>query len=678
MEATILRNRRKTIESQLQWFCDKALSSDVRTLREFAEQEIVVPTGPFEGQRYRAHRQPSAVHFFAATENPQYNRFFGVGPTQSGKSLSFFVIPVLYHIFEMAETTIIGVPTEDMAVVKWKKDIRPIIESTRFAKYLPTEGRGSKGGFSFHIEFGNGADVLFLTGGGGDKARAGYTSRVECITEVDHFDVVGGTSRETNKFKQLEGRLRAFRNKLVYAECTASIPNGIIWQEFLWGTRSQIALKCPHCEQWTVPLEVEEREGQVIGFRDLFRESLIGWREAETELEAYKKTKFSCPQCAALWNEFERTNANSQSLLLHRGQEVVGNDEVVGPKPETQTFSIRWNAVNNQFADPREIGKEEWLGEKSESDEEETALSQFTWALPYIASQEDLETNLTVTYVRSHQGPHDEYIIPDDTVYRITGMDIGKRAGHYVCLAVTADATVYVTRYGVAEMYSDEMGVRRGVLKGLRDFWEWHYKKFKPDHMWIDSRGTDKKDNWQDSVFQFCRETAPITKPCQGEGMENRVKRVYAAPKGVTKSVIFLGKEYHIEKREAKGVFLVVIGSDYWKEQIVQRFSMQVGSPTSVNLYKAERKTHHQSFAKHVLAERREKVFVAGKGYQVKFIQVNPNNHYLDALMLGLGATDFAFRKPAVPKLHEGPLEVETAIKINPPVSTYPVVRAEI
>lgn len=46
--------------------------------------------------------------------------------------------------------------------------------------------------------------------GGGDKSRAGFTSRVVVITEVDGMDQPGASSRESDKVTQLEARTRAY------------------------------------------------------------------------------------------------------------------------------------------------------------------------------------------------------------------------------------------------------------------------------------------------------------------------------------------------------------------------------------------------------------------------------------------------------------------------------------
>ena len=80
-----------------------------------------------------------------------------------------------------------------------------------------------------------------MSGGGSDKSRAGFTSRVVVLTETDGMDQAGATSRESDKVTQLEARTRAYGNrKRIYMECTVSTEGGRIWQEYLHGRQSKV------------------------------------------------------------------------------------------------------------------------------------------------------------------------------------------------------------------------------------------------------------------------------------------------------------------------------------------------------------------------------------------------------------------------------------------------------
>ena len=92
--------------TDLTWFLRQAKSRRLRTMREFAEQEIVIPDGPYTGRRFRCSRQPYTRLWFYAVDSGRWTRCVATGPTQSGKTLSAFVIPTLYHLFEIGETQI--------------------------------------------------------------------------------------------------------------------------------------------------------------------------------------------------------------------------------------------------------------------------------------------------------------------------------------------------------------------------------------------------------------------------------------------------------------------------------------------------------------------------------------------------------------------------------------------
>ena len=95
---------------ELSWLLSNFRSQRLRTMREFAESEIVLPDGPFEGLKYKAHRQPYSGLWLDEVEKGIYRRVVSLGPTQSGKTFTCFIIPIMYHLFEVKETVIVGVP----------------------------------------------------------------------------------------------------------------------------------------------------------------------------------------------------------------------------------------------------------------------------------------------------------------------------------------------------------------------------------------------------------------------------------------------------------------------------------------------------------------------------------------------------------------------------------------
>src|SRR5437660_337717 len=91
-----------------------ARTPKVRPMQQFAEEEIIVPEGPRANLRFRASVQPFAENWFAAVDSHQRNLHAAVGPTQTGKTLLCVIIPMMFHLFELKETVICGLPSMKM------------------------------------------------------------------------------------------------------------------------------------------------------------------------------------------------------------------------------------------------------------------------------------------------------------------------------------------------------------------------------------------------------------------------------------------------------------------------------------------------------------------------------------------------------------------------------------
>ena len=219
-------------------------------MRSFACEEIVLPTGPCANFHFDVDTLPFSRLYLDALDSGRWSEVVTTGPQQCGKTLLGFVIPICYHLFEIVETIVVAVPALDGVSDKWNEDILPIIERTRYRDLLPLRGGGSRGGRVSAIRFRNGATLRWMTAGGGDKARASFTSRVLIVTETDGFDVASETSREATKIKQLEGRTKAYGSRrMIYKECTVSIKEGHTWERYMAGTQSRILTPCPHCRR---------------------------------------------------------------------------------------------------------------------------------------------------------------------------------------------------------------------------------------------------------------------------------------------------------------------------------------------------------------------------------------------------------------------------------------------
>lgn len=616
----------------------------VRTLREFAEDEIVLPDGPYEGRRFQCNRQPYTRLFFDAVDSGRWDRINSTGPTQSGKTLTCCIIPLLYHLFELRETVVFGLPDMDMAADKWREDILPVLKKTQYNALRPTHGQGSRGGtVKSAVKFKNGATLRFMAGGGGDKQRSAFTARVLLITESDGMDEAATGSRESSKIKQLQGRTRAFTRRTGrparhYYECTVSNEEGFTWTTHKAGTCSRIVLPCPHCRAWVTPA----------------REHLIGWQGAENELQAKADAAFMCPECTVAWTDEQRTAANHRAILVHRGQEITPDGQVVGPLPQTNTLGFRWSAINNLFAEAADVGADEWNATQATDEEEaERELCQFIWAIPPPPPSFRLAP-VSAGKIQRRTARLPRGLLPNDTHAVTVGIDVGKWLSHWVVLA-WRENSLYVPDYGTIEVDTDRLGLERATLIALRELRDlctqgWTVDGGGPpairqaDQVWIDSGWSESAP----SVYAFCRETAkgerlPIARsryrPAKGYGM-GQERRTYSRPRATGNIVVGLGEEYHLVRHKPSRCYLVELNANYWKSWIHERLAMAPDEPGALHVFHAT-PGEHMKFSKHLTAEEQVEAFDPVKGTIRVWKSIRRDNHWFDAICLAAAAGHF-------------------------------------
>ncbi len=606
--------------TDVRWFLRQARPRRMRSMRAFAEQEIVIPDGPYAGRRFRCDRQPYTGLWFNAVDSGLWSRCVATGPTQSGKTLSCFVIPLLYHLFELEETVICGLPDMDMAADKWREDLLPAIEQSRYRDLMPSRGGGSRGGRVESFQFRNGATLKFMSGGGGDKSRAGFTSRVVVITETDGMDQSGGSSRESDKITQLEARTRAYGGrKRIYMECTVSTEEGRTWREYQHGTRSRILLCCPACRAWVNPE----------------REHLVGWQGAESQVAARHAGAFACPECGECWSHEQQTQANRQARLVHGEQALDADGAVQGAAPATDTLGFRWSAVNNLFLTAGEIAADEWRASRSADEENaEREMRQFVWCLPLAPAKWE-ETALDAHELAARMIDLPRGVVPSSAKQLTLAADLGKYLVHWIAVAWSPGAAGHIVDYGRLEVASQDLGVEQALLITLRELADlaregWPVGSADGEHMaprqcWVDA------GYMTPVVYSFCRETGKRFAPAIGRGAAQQHRQWYNRPTQTGSIVKQIGEGFHINWLPTDKLYLVEVDADHWKSWVHQRLATPVGSPGAMSLFRASPQ-EHLALAKHLTAETKTDQFVAGKGVVVKWERLRRQNHWLDAL----------------------------------------------
>jgi phage terminase large subunit GpA-like protein len=602
-----------------EWLIERSRAPRLRTMREFAEQEVWLNKGPLAGTRYRCSTQPYSALFFEECMKP-WQIIAATGPRQSGKTLTFSIIPLLYHLFELQEDVLFLLPDMKLAGSKWRKEIKPAIERTRYEKLMPRRGDGSRGGEVNAVTFANGVELEFITGGGGDAARAGRTARVLIVTEVDRLDTSSESSEEANKVTQAIHCTDSFdATRRIYLEGTLSTETARTWREIQAGTASRLMLHCPHCAAWVTPE----------------REHLTGWKEAADEYEARDRAAYTCPSCYAPWSEEDRAAANREAKLLHRGQAIDSEGNITGDVPRTDTLGFRVSCVNNMFMRAGTVGVAEWRRLTADNeDDAERELLQFFWALPYKPPTIEV-TELTHAAVMARQDSQwDRGVVPTWTELITLGCDIQLRLAYWIVAAWNKAGRAHLVDYGAVEAHVEELGQEPAILLALREFRdsriETGWGGVIPEVCMFDSRYSTKP------VRMFTMESGGGYMATAGYGSTQR--RTYSAPKSKTGRVIDIGDHYHVVKEE-DGAIVTHVDADHWKGQVHKLLTAPMGMDGSMSLFRkdpdSDEPKPHFKIAKHFTSERRIEEIVPGRGPVIRWTNSTGRaNHYLDCAQL--------------------------------------------
>ena len=651
------------------------ITKPVRTIEQFAEEEVFLPNdgGPFEGQLFAVRRQPFVSLLWKEMQSPRWSEVWVTGCVQSGKTLMAFVIPLVYMIVELKKSPIAAIPDGTMVSDKWSVDVEPVFKANReFEELLPVKGPGSKGGApKTYVKLTNGYQIKFMTRGGSDQSKAGYTAPYIVVTEAAGWSHGTETSKESAPIDQIRGRAMASAkfdedgnvasNSMMVVEGTVTDEDDLPLSEWPLTTQSRIACKCPHCSEFVTPE----------------REHLKGWKGAADELEAAASAHFVCPSCEHVLTsddrrEMNRTD-NGNAILLHHGQKVV-DGEVVGDVPGTTKFAFRWNAFNNLFKPPADYGAMEWEASQLEegTDKWETAekrLCQQVWVIPFVPKRLAL-SRINAKTVRRRQLEIPSMVVPKDTIYLIQGVDVGMWTCHYVSLAFTSRGTIHIPTYGgvnTALMQEDKaskehqniaiancvagifdvatagIAIEGGGMKAydqvLCDV------RYRPEAVFL---GLSKFD---ENIFMAIR---GFGKTLSNKG---RPEGRYHKPKQRNKVTRELGDDapWHVDYERAYFAYCMKIDADYSKSEFQDCLRLDVGYPGSVTFAKATAK-EHSGISRQFVSELKD---AEGNWHK------SGENHKLDcagyaymgALRLGWTVEDFRDFTPIVAQKQESEID---------------------
>ena len=598
----------------------------VRPISQFAAEEIIVQTGRHSNTRYKPDRKPASRLWFNEIESGRWITHVYTGPVQSGKSLDAFVIPILWCLFEKEENVIVGLPDMGLSSAKWLEDLKPMIEASRYAKFLPTKGPGSRGGDVEEVRFTNGVSLIFMSFGGGDKSRAARTAQNLIITETDGANEVSEKSDEGTKIDQLIGRTMSFdSDAFIIMECTLSTNLGITYQEIIKGSNSRILKECPHCSKMVAPERGDFR----------------GWETASSEIEAGECGRFHCPECGESWSDEQRAESLKTSILLHKGQAIGKDGSIIGRIPETTTLGFRVAAIDNVFRSSKYLSQICWKIERREDQEAaRRTLLQQQFAEPFVA-KEDEEPRLDpyTTSRRILKGCR-RGIVPAGYDTITVGTDLRATQLHGVVGAWQPNATPHVLNYGKFKVFSRTMGRERALLQALR-----YYRESFLSGGFIDNSGQvhHVAQWWIDAgwetktVYKFIRECwsdsrwENVVFPYVGRGVGKQYKGNYNHPTLLSNAVAEIGEEFHVRRDLSERVYRVICNADHWKSKVHSRLRIPIldddgeVTPGAMTLFQPD-DGDHTEIVRHWTAEHEEDI----DGVK-RFVTTSTVNHFFDA-----------------------------------------------
>lgn len=594
-------------------FFDVLKPRRIRSMLRFAEDEIILPDGPFENQYFRADRMPWSRGVLDVFDSGIYNRFFALGPRQTAKTLLFFQIPLMYHLFELEQDVIIGVPAVQLAKQIWKRRISKMIMKSRYADLMPEKGPGSKGGEPQQITFANGASIVFMS-----KGKT-HTAPVVIYTEVYEMEEASENSGEAGPFRQLEECTKAFGGaKRIYAESILIREKSLMWNEVHGGTATRIYFRCPHCKEHVEPMRVNFR----------------GWEDAEKDKEAAGSASYTCQACGQAWKtENQHVQAAKNWKFVHDINTIEinkdRNDETeyegvlsLLPKkhtkpPQTYTFGLTWNRMHTTIRPKKspysvmgEIAISELNAARSEDPDDELAVSLYTWTEPVeaVVSEDRFLTGEIIFNKISRYGLGE---VPPQAPILIEAIDIGETKHWWTVMAFNREtAEGFVVEYSMIPVARDIKETALAMYEALvmhRDNEIIHgyniadsEKIIHPKLILVDS-GYGK---YADVIYRFCRESGKEYIATKGFGTGIKMPNWNDMNPGKDCRP---GNNWRMARQKNKRTWLLEMHTDYWKTRFHDRLFAAPNTPGSIYIYKAPPQDHAQ-LVRHYTSEKRKTI----------------------------------------------------------------------
>jgi hypothetical protein len=427
---------------------------------KYVASEIKFPDGPRVGQTYDPDLDPVHACVVEVLDKGEYTRHVWVGAVQTGKSL-LMSLAMLRVATQLKQSFVYSQPTMPKISEAWTGKIKPIIDSSSYAAWMPIHGMGSKGGQSSpFLLFRNpktntraGMGYFIPGGGKSEAAQAGTTAPWIFNDEVDSY-------RSRHRIELIAKRADSFGRhaRRIYTSTVKSDEASIILGMYEESTQSRLWFKCPHCGKWG-PLEWEH-----ITYEKL------------DEITAGQSVRYVAPCCAVLWTEADRAVAHQHWRLVHQGQTVDDSGTVIGDVPRVLTFGLLWTGLDSTIRSMSVMAIEHFRALKSLEAGDHGPMRSFyrdQLCRMYKGEIEELEIAGEMTWQKLHMrsvrekwGPYriitdrdsadpDRYLYsrrvcqpPEEATHCVVAIDVQANRVYWMLRAFNLDKTSWICGFG--------------------------------------------------------------------------------------------------------------------------------------------------------------------------------------------------------------------------------------
>lgn len=592
----------------------------LRTMREFAAEEIELSDGEYVGEAFDPTFQRWVGLLLDMFDLAEFVEYWISGPRQTGKTLVTLIIPLMYHLFARRENCIMLAPTDKIAWGVFDEKVLPTILKSGFGHLMPTTGLGSKGGAVAFIKFKNGATLRFF--GAGKHAASTFTARCIFVTEASKMEAAAAADGEADPISAVIECASSFDRHVVYSDCIMTGKGGIVDAKINdEGTASKVTLPCPHCGVFQFPE------------RDRFK----GWESALDVVEAKETGAYHCINCAALWSETERLDAIDRADIVHEGELISKRGKRSGKRRRTDVMGLQWNALCSALRSQPKIAAQEWNSARSGNAKKEQALCNYVWALPYTADSTDL-TEIDAETIAGKMIALRKGVVPEWAEVVVVTVDVGghRKGCHWIAGAFHGRRIGHVFDYGVFfPGANSEDAIEAALLEfwqtTCREGWEMGGKPRLPDVLLIDS-------GWKpQAIYNACAAIGATAKAIKGYSRHGEGGRETYVPKQRGRRVPRVGDQWHESRPAGSTRKLIHIDADYYKRRAQECFTIESGKPGSLTLFNVNPGYHMRGidgkgmgFARHMVAEIEMVSNVPGRGEVREWQSVHRANDWLD------------------------------------------------